>query len=105
MDNLQKGIAQVIGILLTLVGIVGFFTGDTLLMFGINLLHNIVHLITGLIGLYAGFYAAGKLSQAYNKLLGIIYILVAILGFISGISDFLVEILNIKWLITFYTYF
>jgi hypothetical protein len=45
MTNIQKVLAQVVGVVLTLVGLVGFFTGETLIVFGINLLHNIVHLL------------------------------------------------------------
>lgn len=34
---------------LILVGIAGFFAGDVLLVFGINPLHNVVHLALGVV--------------------------------------------------------
>ena len=41
--DLQQFLAQVVGAVLTLVGVAGFLTGGTLLIFGINPLHNVVH--------------------------------------------------------------
>jgi hypothetical protein len=63
----QQPLAQVVGAVLTLVGVAGFFTGGTLLIFGINALHNVVHLVSGVLGLAAGFYAGGQWARYYNQ--------------------------------------
>ncbi len=81
--NIQKLVAQIVGGVLALVGVIGFFTGAALLVFGVNGLHNSVHLLTGLLGLAAGFVAAGKWSALYNKSAGVVYLLVTGFGFVA----------------------
>ena len=78
----QQILAKVVGAVLTLVGLAGFFTEGTLLVFGVNGLHNLIHLVSGVLGLLAGFYEAGKSAGYYNRVLGVVYIVVALLGFI-----------------------
>jgi len=77
----NKILAQIVGVVLTLVGLAGFVSGGSLLGFQVNTLHNIVHLVSGLLGLYAGFAAGGQNAKMFNKTLGIIYVVVAVLGF------------------------
>ncbi len=77
----QQLLAQVVGAVLTLVGAAGFLTGGTLLIFGINTLHNLVHLLSGVLGLAAGFYAGGQWARHYNQGFGVVYLLVTVLGF------------------------
>ena len=79
--------AKIIGIVLLIVGIVGFFTGGNLVGFNVNALHNVIHVVTGALFVYAGFASKGKQAPMYNKTLGIIYLLVAVIGFL-GISAF-----------------
>jgi hypothetical protein len=81
--KVQKTLAQVVGVVLTLVGVAGFFSGGSLFGFAVNTLHNVVHLVTGLAGVYAGFAAGGMHSRLYNKSLGVVYIVVALLGFLA----------------------
>lgn len=92
MANVQKTLAQVVGVVLTVVGLLGFFMGSPLFGFTLNPLHNVVHLLTGLIGLYAGFSKGGEYSMAYNKWLGVVYLLVAVLGFV--VPTLMVSMLN-----------
>ena len=81
--------ALIVGAVLVLAGIVGFFynsefTSNTAVhddVFGIlsvNGWHNVVHIATGALGLLAVGYAA----RAYAFGLGIVYIAVAIWGFV-----------------------
>jgi hypothetical protein len=82
--------ALVVGTVLVVAGIIGFFysssfgsPGHVDAVFGIldvNAWHNIVHLVTGALGLLALGYAA----RAYAYGLGVVYIVVAIWGFIIG---------------------
>jgi hypothetical protein len=94
--------ALVLGISLTAAGILGFFysadfgTGDGTerdAVFGIldvNGWHNIVHLATGLLGLaVATSYGNARL---YALGFGVVYLVVALLGFIAGDGD---EIFNL----------
>lgn len=78
--------AQIIGVILLLVGILGFVMSSPLLgFFEVNLLHNIVHIATGLIFIWAGFSKSAP-TMAVNKWLGVIYILVGIVGYFGVLS-------------------
>ena len=87
MANFQKVWAIIVGIILLLIGIIGFFTDSVFGIFGVNTIQNIVHLSTGLIFLLGGL-AKATTAKKVNVWLGIIYLLVAILGFI-GLLKFL----------------
>ena len=78
--------AKILGIVLVLIGILGFFMGDSVLGFGVNSTHNYVHVLSGLILLWAGFGAGGKRAKTYNLIFGIVYLLVAIVGFMNVMS-------------------
>jgi hypothetical protein len=95
--------AQVFGAVYLLVGLLGFaFTGlggfaatsdDKLLLFGVNPLHNIVHLAVGALWLASSRSEAG--ARAVSILIGAVYLVVGVLGlFINGSSD--LNILNIN---------
>jgi len=75
--------AKILGVVLVLVGLFGFFTGDMLLWFGVNPVHNVVHVLTGLILLWAGFGTGGVHAKMTNIVFGIVYLLVAIVGFVN----------------------
>jgi hypothetical protein len=94
--------ALVIGATLLVAGIVGFFynasfgTGDgterdaLLGILDVNGWHNVVHIASGAIGLLlAGSYGG---ARVYALAFGGIYLLVALLGFIGGDGE---EILNL----------
>lgn len=78
--DLQRPFALIAGILLTALGLVGFFN-NTFLGFGLGTLHNLVHLASGVLGLWAVWKGW---SRAYNQWLGGIYLLLGLLGFIAG---------------------
>ncbi|HWP32558.1 MAG TPA: DUF4383 domain-containing protein [Solirubrobacterales bacterium] len=85
--------ATLVGGVLVVAGIIGFFysasfgsPGDVDDVFGIlavNAWHNIVHILTGAIGLLVAGYAA----RQYALWLGVLYIVIAIWGFIIGSGD------------------
>ena len=80
-----KRYAQVLGIVLILVGIVGLLLGDQVWLgiLNVDILEDIVHLITGGILAYVGF-GRVDLDLARNVVggLGVIYLVVGVLGFI-----------------------
>jgi len=95
--------ALVVGATLVIAGIIGFFYNSTFTsdksvhddVFGIlavNGWHNVVHIATGALGLLAVGYAA----RAYAGGLGIVYILVAIWGFIIGSGDSILSIVPVN---------
>ena len=52
-------------------------------IFMVNGPHNIVHITSGIVFLLCGFAGAGA-SSTFFKIFGIVYALVAILGFVKG---------------------
>lgn len=74
--------AKVIGVVLLLVGVLGFFMGDSVFGFEVNMLHNIVHLVTGALFAWAGFSASAP-TKKVNQWLGVIYLLVGVVGFFA----------------------
>jgi hypothetical protein len=83
----QRLFALLFGLVLVVVGILGFVPqvvseGGLLLgLFGINALHNVVHILTGLLGLVLGYYAGG--ASLFNKVGGVLYLLVFVVGTVA----------------------
>ena len=82
----QKLWAQIIGIILLLVGLLGFFMSSPLLgIFEVNMLHNLVHIITGAVFLWAGFAKKAPVKKI-NQWLGVIYVIVGVIGFFGALE-------------------
>lgn len=79
---MAKKVVMVVGVVLALVGLLGFFNNPVLGMFPVNALHNIVHLVSGILAIV---FAMQDEAQAIMvaKVLGVIYLLVAVLGLIT----------------------
>jgi Domain of unknown function (DUF4383) len=52
-------------------------------LFHVNTAHNIVHLASGIVFLLCGMAGPGP-SRTFFKIFGIVYALVAVLGFVKG---------------------
>lgn len=81
---MAKTIALVFGVIFVLVGLLGFVPNPLVGMEGIfetDAMHNIVHLLFGIILLFVALKAAGK-SALWLKILGAVYLVLAILGFL-----------------------
>lgn len=79
---MAKLVSKIVGIVLLLVGIVGFFLPSILGMH-LTLIHNIVHLATALVALYFGFVSSTKATHSFCQVFGVVYLLVGLLGFIA----------------------
>ena len=94
--------ATVVGAVLTIAGIIGFFysssfgspgtVDDVFGILSVNGWHNVVHLATGLLGLAA----AGYFARTYALALGLVYLVVAIWGFIIGSGDAILSIVPVN---------
>ena len=77
--------AQVLGVVLILTGVLGLVLGERLLLgiLNIDILEDLVHILTGGLLAYVGF---GRTSLALARTLvlalGIIYLVVGLLGFV-----------------------
>ena len=104
--NPAKLYALVVGATLVVAGIIGFFyeakfTDDKDVrdaVFGIldvNGWHNVVHIATGALGLLA-FAGGAYAARSYALGLGVVYIAVAIWGFVIGDGDSILSIIPVN---------
>jgi hypothetical protein len=95
--------ALVFGAVYVLVGLVGFIVtgfdnfagseGDTLIVFDLNPLHNIVHLVVGGLWLYSS--RSESTARSVTLLIGVTYAVVGVLGlFVTGDNSANVLALN-----------
>jgi hypothetical protein len=88
--------AGLIGAVLLVAGIIGFFysasfgsPGEVDAVLGIldvNAWHNLVHVLSGVVGLLA-FASGPRASRTYALVFGVVYIVVAIWGFVIGSGE------------------
>ena len=77
-------VAMVIGVVFLLIGLLGLLfdaTGGSILGFQVDLVHNLVHLLTGIVGIAA---AMTGWSRRFNQVFGIIYLLIGLAGLIPA---------------------
>ena len=84
---MAKTMAILFGVVFLVVGILGFVpavTKDEMLLgiFHVNAAHNCVHLLSGVVALLCGMSGVGA-SRWYFRIFGLVYALVAILGFLK----------------------
>jgi Domain of unknown function (DUF4383) len=77
--------AIVLGIVFVVIGLLGFVNNPVLGLFQVNTAHNLVHLISGIVLLGGAYSSLG--SGMALKIIGVVYALVAILGFFLVSSD------------------
>jgi hypothetical protein len=93
-----KKIAVAFGVVFLVVGVLGFVPaltpeGHLLGLFHVNALHNVVHLASGAVALWAGLTSESN-SKLYFQIFGVVYALVAVLGFVYGEEPILGLIAN-----------
>jgi hypothetical protein len=98
--------ALVIGATLTVAGIVGFFynasfgsgngtSRDAVLgILDVNGWHNVVHIASGAVGLLVARSYGG--SRGYALLFGAVYLVVALLGFLAGDGNEIVNLIPVN---------
>ena len=77
--------AQVVGVVLLLLGVGGLLLGDGLVggLLNIDIVEDIVHLLTGGILAYVGFGQRDEdVARSVVGVLGVVYLLVGLLGFV-----------------------
>lgn len=83
-QNYNRLVAQILGAVLVLVGLLGFVMPSPLLgIFAVDMIHNVIHLLTGAVLLGAAFMDGGRNVRLVNIVLGVVYLLVAALGFVA----------------------
>ena len=101
MKTLAQRVALIFGVVFVLVAVLGFITtggtgmdaehsGMLLGLFPVNLLHNVVHLLFGVWGVLAS--RTWPAARTYCRIGGIIYIVLAVLGFVAPTTFGLIPI-------------
>jgi hypothetical protein len=85
---MHKKLSLLFGVVFLAIGILGFVPGITreehlLGIFHVNAAHNVVHILTGVIALLSGF-AGEHAATLFFRIFGVVYGLVAALGFVYG---------------------
>jgi hypothetical protein len=93
-----KTAAVLFGVVFLLVGILGFVpavTKDQMLLgiFHVNAAHNVVHLLSGVVALFCGMTSMGA-SRWYFRIFGLVYGLVAVMGFLAGGDTMLLGLIS-----------
>jgi hypothetical protein len=98
--------AGVVGAALVLVGVVGFFYNATFTsdesvrdavfgVFDVNGWSNVVHILTGVLGLLA-FSSGLHAARTYAMVVGVVYLAVAVWGFMVGSGDSILSIMPVN---------
>ncbi|HEV8129667.1 MAG TPA: DUF4383 domain-containing protein [Acidobacteriota bacterium] len=79
---MAKTLAWVFGVVFLLIGALGFYQADNMLLgiFMVSKRHNAVHLLSGALALLSAV-GGESIARLYFKIFGIVYLLVAIVGF------------------------
>ncbi|HEY4496845.1 MAG TPA: DUF4383 domain-containing protein [Candidatus Paceibacterota bacterium] len=90
-----KNLVWLVGIVFIIIGFLGFIPGNKIVgpgsLFETDAMHNIVHLLSGVIAI-AAVLSGEAMARNYLRIFGVVYVLVAILGFM-GSSDSILGIL------------
>jgi hypothetical protein len=81
---MAKTVAKIMGLVLLLVGVLGFTHLLDSLGAHLSPAHNLVHILTGVIALYFGFAGALSGAKGFCIIFGLVYLLLGILGLAMG---------------------
>lgn len=89
----MRSFAFIFGIIFLIIGIAGFipdFVSNNRLaqVFHVNIWLNSLHVVSGAFGLIVGFINK-VVSRLYFQIIGVLYAILAILGFVYGTKDIL----------------
>lgn len=82
MTQAVKPLTWIFGVVLTLVGVAGFFMQPVAGLFDVNVAHNVVHIASGIVALVA-VSMSYRYARLYLMVFGVVYGLVAILGLLN----------------------
>ncbi len=86
--------AIVIGVVLILAGLLGFFNNPVLGYFATNTANNIIHIVAGVVLLAGAFSTLG--AGMALKVIGVIYAIIAILGFFMVSNELLLGFIAVN---------
>jgi hypothetical protein len=82
-SRMLKTFTWVLGVILIVIGALGFINNPVLGLFDVDTIHNIVHLLSGIVAIIAAMGGASY-ARLYLIVFGIVYALVAVIGFVNN---------------------
>src|SRR6266404_4349629 len=93
---MAKKFAQIFGVVFVLVGLLGFVPNPIVSDMGLfhtDMIHNLVHIISGIIFLWVAMSMPMRAAMTL-KVFGVVYLLVAVLGFLMTSAGATSEVLG-----------
>ena len=81
---MAKTVCKLLGVILLLVGILGFTHVLDSLGAHLSPAHNLVHIISGVIALYFGLSGSLSAAKGFCTIFGLVYLLLGIVGLAKG---------------------
>ena len=81
---MAKTVCKLLGVVLLLVGILGFTTVLAPLGAHLSPIHNCIHIVSGVLALYFGFAGSLAGAKSFCTIFGLIYLLLGIVGLAMG---------------------
>jgi hypothetical protein len=69
------------GVILLVLGVIGLFTGDSLVGLNSEMLEDVIHIVAGAILAYFGWRGGAAQASMWLKVFGVIFLIVGLLGF------------------------
>ena len=77
----MKMVLTLLGVVFVVVGLLGFVNDPVLGVFEVDMLHNVIHILSGILALAAVGMGA-DIMRLYAKVFGVVYALVGVVGFV-----------------------
>lgn len=81
---MAKTVAKIMGVILLLVGVLGFTHLLDSLGAHLSPVHNLVHIISGVISLYFGLAGSVGSAKSFCTIFGLVYLLLGLVGMVKG---------------------
>ena len=81
---MAKTVAKIMGVILLLVGVLGFTHLLDSLGAHLSPVHNLVHIISGAISLYFGLAGSVGGAKSFCTIFGLVYLLLGLVGMVKG---------------------
>jgi hypothetical protein len=95
---MAKTVCKILGVVLLLVGVLGFTHVLDPLGAHLNPAHNAVHIISAALALYFGFAGSAKAARGFCLVFGLVYLALGVCGWFLGTAPD--HMLNISTLLT-----
>ena len=69
------------GVILLVLGVIGLFTGNSLIGLNSEVLEDVIHIVAGAILAYFGWRGSAAQASMWLKVFGVIFLIVGLLGF------------------------